>query len=70
MSIMIKGRQKKQPITNRDCLRAKTDEELAAWLCLLDPNCDFVTDIPCREFCESGCTHAWLKWLQKEADND
>ena len=59
-------------ITNADKFRAKSDEELAEWLCqALD--CDFckahMQNIPTHSCCENH-ESGILKWLQQPAEED
>lgn len=59
-------------VTNADKFRAKSDEELAEWLCqTLD--CDFckahMQNIPTYSYCENH-ESGILKWLQQPAEEE
>ena len=56
-------------MTNREKLRAMTDEELAKYVCDLDKMC---SGCPGSDLCEFGDGHAngMIKWLQAEAEDD
>ena len=61
-----------EAITNADKFRAKSDEELAEWLCqALD--CDFckahMQNIPTHSCCENH-ESGILKWLQRPAEEE
>ena len=63
---------KKPIVTNADKFRAKSDEELAEWLCqALD--CDFckahMQNIPTHSCCENH-ESGILKWLQQPAEEE
>ena len=63
---------KKPIVTNADKFRAKSDEELAEWLCqALD--CDFckahMQNIPTYSYCENH-ESGILKWLQQPAEEE
>ena len=60
------------PLTNADKFRAKSDEELAEWLCqALD--CDFckahMQNMPTHSCCENH-ESGILKWLQQPAEEE
>lgn len=61
-------KQKQKPITNADCIRAMTDEELAELFA--NNNCGY-----CRihDFCFAkgiaiNCEDAWFDWLKHEVN--
>ena len=66
------GNEEPKHITNADCIRSMSDEELAnlfdTWI--RDCNCN---DVPCRIFCQQGCFNCkknWLNWLKQEVEEE
>ena len=58
----------KPTITNADCIRAMSDEELAEFLDLNDcPPRRFMGDYDCKSF--KGCRSCWLDWLKLEVSD-
>jgi hypothetical protein len=53
------------PITNADCVRAMSDEELAEWLSCPGKKEDM---FPNLEIYIAPNTDEWLGWLKQEAD--
>lgn len=54
-----------KPVTNGDCFRCMTDDQLAEWL---DENAGCMgRDCPANKHCEDGliCKQAWLEWLRE-----
>lgn len=55
-------------MTNADCIRAMTDEELAAWLS------DMHDAVTCPNGgaidCNPSCKRCWLDWLKEGVDNE
>lgn len=56
--------------TNADCIRAKSDDELARWLALHPclPNCPAQTDECFKSSKLENCKKQWLNWLREEAE--
>lgn len=69
-------KDKYEPKTNADRIRAMSDEELAELFDSWIQDCD-CNDVPCRKSCEenneksvSGCINHWLDWLKEEAKDE
>ena len=70
MNFCVLGPCEYEKPSNGDRIRAKSDEELAEWLCHgCCPSDRGGTDIA-DEYCsDTNCRECWLEWLKKEADN-
>ena len=54
-----------KPVTNADCIRSMSDEELASFIDSETTNCAPHGD--CKKVCDD-CKACWLYWLQQPAE--
>ena len=56
-----------RPLTNADCIRAMSDEELAAWIASMTTVCECCAEINECESpkCFNKCLHGVEDWLQQ-----
>lgn len=55
-------------MTNADCIRAMTDEELAMWIACVTTSALSVLSLGSNK--PTKTVFHWLDWLKQEANND